>query len=333
MPRRRTSQDPARRPSWLLPNFGDTSLASVCWPTGRGPEAGPCHGECAGRSLLTAQGFAGPRRRTWGVLVALLLLPVPDAASAQPWRIPDEPPPGPTPVSRDLRLLGINSLLGGLTGALGAAIRGEPAGRPFFQGTLGGGLAFAGKRIAVEEWWGAGLAGRQVTSVGSSIVGNAAAGRGTLDRLAFGLGPVRLYAGREVDGLVDWRVDAVGTAFVLRSLVSSSTKLQVGESLSAGAFVFRSRTGSYAVPGMISFADEGWIPHERIHVLQWDQSFLFWGDPVEEWIAGRVGFFERVKRRVEFNFVGWVGLAFVARRWEHRDWPWEKEARNLEGRR
>jgi hypothetical protein len=103
---------------------------------------------------------------------------------------------------------GANALLGGASTGLAALVRGDPLVPAFARGAGGGSLVYAGKRIAVDSRSGMGLLGRQVASVGGSIIGNEVGGRRSFDRIAFGAGPVRAYVGRDVAG-VDWRVPAM----------------------------------------------------------------------------------------------------------------------------
>lgn len=238
----------------------------------------------------------------------------------------------PDPRTSHAELLAANSLLGGLTGGVSALLRGKPVVEGFAMGAAGGGLVYAGKRLAGERWEGSGLIGRQIASVGSSFIGNAAAGRAALDRVALGLGPVHVYIGR--DRPAAWRLDAAGTALLLWGLLSDDMELRLTESLSTGAAVFHSERGSaFAGPGIIFYhrgADperhEYELAHESVHVLHFDQAYLAWSEPVETWLASGSPAARAIHRHVELNVVGFgIGILGM-RRWEHRDRPWEIEA-------
>jgi hypothetical protein len=204
-----------------------------------------------------------------------------------------------------MRVLGANAILGGASAALAALVRGDAVLEAFANGAGGGALLYAGKRIAVGSWPGAGFVGRQVTSVGGSIIGNEVSGRGPLDRIAFAAGPLRAYVGPEVSG-VHWRLDVpavVGSAwFWIRG-----AEPDLGKSLSSGALVFRGE-GEGSLPGTIVYTTSRnpdrvayVLAHERVHVLQYDHSFLAWGDPFEGWLAQRFPSLRGTLDRLEFN--------------------------------
>jgi hypothetical protein len=197
----------------------------------------------------------------------VLLLAGPAAASAQDtgfdW-------------STEAAVFGVNALLGGASAGVAALVRREPPLPAFARGVAGGGLIYAGKRIAVDPRPGTGLIGRQVASVGGSMVGNAVAGRGSLDRVALAFGPVRAYLGREVPG-VEWRFDvpAVGAAVWG---VATGGEIDIRESQSSGALVVRGNR-ELALPGTVFYSPADReraayvLAHEQVHILQYDQGF------------------------------------------------------------
>ena len=249
------------------------------------------------------------------------------------------PPPFETGLRQELSTAGINALLGGLTAALTRVVEGEPLGREtgdaFLRGALGGGVTYAGKRIAVEGFYGAGLVGRELASVGGSIVRNASAGRGTLEELVLPVGPVRLYVSR-AGGVVP-RLD-VGTVIATAAFAFTyDARVDLAESVSAGALVL---TGRAPMPGLTSAGalitwDAADMPanerprllaHERVHILQYDQAFLSWGEPAERWLVRRtapgVGFLDHLDfGALSLGLRG--GLAYSV---DYQDRPWEKEA-------
>jgi hypothetical protein len=193
---------------------------------------------------------------------------------------------------QEARTAGINALLGGITTAATRAVRGERVLDGFLAGLVGGGMIYAGKRIAVEDFRGAGLLGREVASVGGSVIRNTLAGAGPFEEVVLPLGPVRLYISR--DGVTP-RVDAATVVTAAAFAVAYDARLDVRESVSAGALVFR---GEGPMPGMSSAgalmvwrdmpADQGprLLAHERVHVLQYDQAFLSWGEGPERRLTG-----------------------------------------------
>lgn len=243
------------------------------------------------------------------------------------------------PGKSDLELLGVNTILGGLSGGVAAWIRGDPPLKGFAQGVGGGALTFAGKRLAAERRHGAGIIGRQIASVGSSIVGNAVAGRGPFDRVALGVGPLRVYVGNEVDGWADWRISVPAAAFTIWGAVAEDLEFDREESFNAGVPVFRAVDGEsvdFAAPGNIFYTEtdefdlrQYILAHERVHILQYEQAFLSWSDPLEEWLANAYPDSALQNEHLEFNLVAAAGGLIGALVWDYNERPWEIEARSL----
>lgn len=240
-----------------------------------------------------------------------------------------------TGLEHELATAGANAVLGGVTAAVGRLLRGEPVWDAVWQGALGGGLAYAGKRVAVERFYGAGLLGRQLASVGGSVVRSAGMGHGPLHELVLPVGPVRLYvSGDGVTPRLDLATVIASGAF----MVAFDARLDLSASLSAGALVFR---GDSPMPGLTSAgatvvwsdmpAAEGprLMAHERVHILQYDQLFLAWGERLERWAVerapgrvGAAGLFDHIDLGVSALGIR-TGLAMVL---DYRTRPWETEA-------
>ncbi len=199
----------------------------------------------------------------------------------------------------DVAFVGTNALFGGLSAGLMQHLEGGDFRDGFTRGAFGGVTAYAGRRIAAAEFSGAGLVGRQVSAVGSSVVRNAGEGRPSLERLVFPVGPVRLYVDRARETEVRPRVAVYDLAWLVTFATRSETKVDWSQSLSSGAPVFRSPQRSFkdhrgeAVDGLAAGGSIGLsdafddrlrqvVPHERVHVLQHDFAFLVWSDPVEK---------------------------------------------------
>jgi len=250
------------------------------------------------------------------------------------------PPPvvsqeAPLEWSQETELLGVNALLGGLSAGLASAIRGDSFIKGFLWGAGGGSVAYLGKRIASRPEDGAGLVGRQIVSVSSSVVGNVVAGRGTFDRIAFSFGPFRAYVGRAVPG-VQWRVDVPASVALARAVIQGS-EINLLRSLSTGATVVGEEC-EMAAPGTVYYTPGSdperssyTLSHELVHVLQFDQSFLFLGEPLEAWVAQRFPATRGLFRRFEFNLpILTTALVTGHTVWEDHDaQPWEKEAMYL----
>lgn len=238
-----------------------------------------------------------------------------------------------TGVQQELAFVGVNALLGGLTAAAVQWFRGDPVTEAFLVGAVGGGVTYAGKRVAVDDFYGAGLLGRELASVGGSMVRNASAGRGPLDELVLPVGPVRLYiSGDRVVPRVDLGTLITAGAFML----TYDARLDVASSISSGAMVFRGETpmpGLSSAGAMVVWSDmpasEGprLMAHERVHVLQYDQAYLAWGEALERWGGRQMG--TSVGGMLDHLDVGvtalglrsGLGLAF-----DYHSRPWETEA-------
>jgi hypothetical protein len=288
--------------------------------------------------------------RTWfRVLAAVAAL----AASAQPAtsqsRTNDDGQPPPPRWTSDLAFLGGNALLGGLTAGVLRELRGGSFWPAFIGGAAGGGVAYAGRRIAVERFAGAGLLGREVASVGTSAVQNVAAGRGVLDQLVLPLALVRLQLARDSAGgsyRARFRLD-VPTALVTAWYgLQGDVRFDLAASMSSGAPVFttfgrwadgnwrgKQAAGAIWLQGNPDDpnpdADRADVlAHERVHVLQYDFGQLAWSDPMEGWLAARVTGGGRLDRYLDLglHLLPWAAANAAV---PYRLRPWEHEAHFL----
>lgn len=221
----------------------------------------------------------------------------------------------------DVAFVSTNALLGGLTAGVMRHLDGGDFREGFTRGALGGATAYAGRRMAVGRFSGAGLVGRQISGVGASMVRNAGEGDGALEKLVFPLGPVRLHVDRTRELTVRPRVALHELAWTVGFALRSGTEFDASASMSAGAPVFRSPLRRFrgphgdgadgvAVAGVIGLSDvpeerlRTVFPHERVHVLQSDFAFLVWSDPVESRLLSRHPWGEFLQRYVD------VGVAF-----------------------
>ncbi len=255
----------------------------------------------------------------------------------------------------DVAFLSTNALTGGVAAGVLRRMEGGRFRDGFAAGTLGGATAYLGRRVAAEEFDGAGLVGRQISGVGASMVRNAGEGRPLLDHLIFPVGPLRLHVDRgQEEGIrVHPRVSAHDLAWTVGFVLSSDTEFDLSSSLSAGAPVFRAPQRQFRGPdggvadgisiaGVVGLADvpqerlRTVFPHERVHVLQYDFGSIVWGDPVERRILERHRWGREASRWVAPSVVfpaargGFYRLLGV----EHRNQPAEIEAKFLDrGRR
>lgn len=278
------------------------------------------------------------------VLAALLVAPT-------SLRGQDRPPPAPSWVG-DAAAVGVNAFLGGLTAGVVQELRGGSFSDGFTRGALGGVVVYGGKRVAVQRFGGAGLLGRQIGALGSSVIRNASDGRPTLERVVLPAGPLRLYLSRRPgDAPARLRLDAATTIAAAYAVAEPELEWDAAESLSSGALVFRvedllirgsdgvergaagiTRAGTIYVsdlPGLDLAED---VRHERIHVIQFDQFFLTMTDHPEDWALRKVPGGGWVSRYVDLNLSNLVttGLAEAFKNYYQR--PWELEARYLSQR-
>ncbi|HEY0155354.1 MAG TPA: hypothetical protein VGB92_25290 [Longimicrobium sp.] len=270
------------------------------------------------------------------------------ATLALPRLCPAQEPQRPGWVE-DFTVLSANVLVGAVSAGAVQKARGGSFRDGFARGAAGGAGVYAGKRIAAERWAGAGLVGRQVASVGSSVVWNAGHGRRSFDEVALPLGPVRFYV-RPLGGgpRVRARVDALALASTVYAVSRPELEWNPGRSLSAGSMVFDAPShemfvdggpvGGLAYPGTIflgvtGFADPGetvaTFAHERVHNLQADQLYFAAGRPLQEWVAEHLPLVRILSRwfDVDLSVFGIAALATVIDQHDRR--PWEMEASAL----
>lgn len=206
----------------------------------------------------------------------------------------------------DIAFLGLNTLVGGLTAGVLQSLRDGSFQEGFASGALGGAISYGGRRLAVEEFGGAGFLGRQVSAVGGSVVRNASERRPPFARLSLPVGPLIMLIDRAEPVRVRAELDLKGAGWLIAALLDDRLQLDEGATISAGAPVFRTPhhqlgiDGDYkygvAVAGLVVIGYQGDRPgdhdvfaHERVHVLQYDFVQEIWGDPLETWIGARLG--------------------------------------------
>ncbi|HEX9581764.1 MAG TPA: hypothetical protein VF970_11725 [Gemmatimonadales bacterium] len=281
--------------------------------------------------------------RRSGVAVALVVLVAgPLAAQVSPVG------QGPASWVAHFSALAGNAGLGALTGGILQALRGGSFADGFTRGALGGSLVYAGKRISAERFWGAGLAGREVAAVGTSVVRNAARGRPPLERLALPLGPVPVWITVELRPgfTVTPRLDVVGAAWLGFNGTDRRLDLDLSSSLSAGVPVFQADrraivadddlASGVMVARTITLSDPlsrfpsdlaHTFAHERIHVVQSDFALGTWNEALMDWLLPRLPAGTIVNRYALLDVVSnlvWVWPSGLTN-------PWEAEAEFFAG--
>jgi hypothetical protein len=253
----------------------------------------------------------------------------------------------------DAAAAGVNSLLSGVTAGVMQWGRGGSFQDGFTRGAMGGAVIYTGKRLAVQDFRGAGFWGREVAAVGASVVRNAGEGRGSLERVVLPVGPVRFYLSTVPGEHLGVRLDAATVINAVHAMQLPELEFDAESSWSSGAIVFRARDLLFATgpthgddppevgaagrtrAGVIYLSDIAGLDyrhnlkHERIHVLQNDQFFLTLTSPAEEWALRRLPGGAALNRWVDPNLSPAVTgiLSEVFKRYEHR--PWELEAEYL----
>jgi hypothetical protein len=275
------------------------------------------------------------------LLAALLLVP-PAGLSAQCRACDDHEPR----LVGEALSLGANALIGGMTAGLQRAARGGSFRDAFVAGAAGGALTYGGKRVAAATFSGAGLLGREMAAVGTSMSWNAAEGRGALSRVVLPVGPVRVYVG--ADGApVHAKVDAATVLAAGYAATRPGARFDAAESLSSGALVFE-RAGTAEALGFNGMQTAGVVTvrrpteepwpmddpdlqvaritgHERVHVVQYDQAFLLWSAPAERWLTRGAGWSRALHRWVDLGLNA-PALAAAGAALPYDARPWEQEA-------
>lgn len=227
-----------------------------------------------------------------------------------------------------ISMLAGNAALGAVTGGLLQQLKGGSFKDGFVRGALGGAVIYAGKRVAAQRFWGAGLLGREVNAVGVSVVRNAADGEATFGRLFLPLGPLPVVAtiAHRDRVRVQAQLDVAAAGLLAGELLGSSPTLDLGRSISSGAPVFVAEgrwlmesdhgVRGFAVVRSVFLGDpslfrpdvslDDVLAHERVHVLQQDFVLTAWGDPfagiaLQRFPAGRWA-----DRHLTLDALGWV---------------------------
>lgn len=289
------------------------------------------------------------RARAVGV-AALAAAGVASPVLAQPRTPPDPaPPPGHqhgvlAPItSRDRAAhLAVNGALGGFTAGMYALARGRNPWRAALTGFGGGVIMGAGKQVAARRFDASGLVGRQLSAVGTSLV--RVASEDTL-LLLMPLGPVTLEIRPRATDRVRPKVNLVGAGTVLYYVIRDDTRFDAAASLSAGAPVFRFPTQTVSTrdgvlygrmdfgtimlaadPLVWDFRRRMTLPHEAVHVIQYDYLEHALTLPPERAILRMIGVRERILRHVDVGLMSVMLAGVLQMHMDYDDRPWEREA-------
>jgi|CeladaMinimDraft_18_1061708.scaffolds.fasta_scaffold00161_5 hypothetical protein len=299
-------------------------MSAVVW-CGSGSRSG-CRGRACGLSSVVI-----------ALLLVSLMVPAPARAQAN--------------VGTELKVIGANALLGGVTAGVTALVNGRPFFRAFGLGAAGGVVVYGGKRFM--SWHGipgSGLAGRFFGAAGASMARNGAAGRGAFDLMLLPVGPFTLYLQPSRDSAhARLKVNLVRAAYLTALVLRDDFRLDVPASVHAATPVFE-RPGKpllerndrvtlgFAICGTVIVGDPWSRPlvhatphgellaHERVHVVQGDFLEIAWAGPIEHWLLGALPGGAWLRRYVEPGILA-PALAIAGLAALPGDaGPWEKEA-------
>ena len=238
--------------------------------------------------------------------------------------------------------LAVNGALGGFSAAMFALARGKNPWRAALVG-FGGGVAMgAGKQVAGRRFHGAGLMGRQLAAFGTSMVRSAS--EDTMVVIV-PIGPMTFEVRPSAVDRVRPRVNVVSTATLLYYVVRADTRVDMGATLSAGAPVFRFPTETVSTRDGIIFGrmDFGTIvlgrtplvqdrqrrmtlPHEAIHVVQYDFLEQALSLPLERAILRKLGAGDGFLRHVDLGAISVMLAGVLQMHMDYDDRPWERES-------
>ena len=241
----------------------------------------------------------------------------------------------------------INVALGGITGAITAAVHRQSVWTGAWRGLAGGTVMAGARQLAGSQTLGTGIAAREISAVGISLI--AAGGDSTINYL-FPIGPATIIVGPHAS--VDWRLNLTQTIAAIGLATSPNTRFDAENSLYAGAPVFRDRRKHFGESGTKEFlgaeevgtirlAPEAFdpmipnsaraLPHETIHVLQEDYLNFAVTLPVERAALRTFPLGRLFARHLDIGLltpgVGNVAMMILP----YRNRPWEREAYALTG--
>lgn len=232
----------------------------------------------------------------------------------------------------EIAYLGVNVLVGGLTAGLWQELSGGSFREGFAGGALGGSVQYAGKRLAAESFPGGGFLGRQVASIGTSMVRNTSDARPLLDSLRLAVGPLRLHLSPRTPARPRLEANLHELYWTTYGLAEGRFALDLGKSLSSGTAVFRSdrqlldsrdrRLRGATVGGTVFLSpldaatSQHVLAHEMTHVLQLDFLHHAWFGRLEDHLARKLpgrGLVDRVDYDAVFIGLQSTGFALGGR--------------------
>lgn len=238
--------------------------------------------------------------------------------------------------------LAVNGALGGFSAAMFALARGKNPWRAALKGFGGGVVMGAGKQVAGKRFDGSGLIGRQLASLGTSVVRSASEDTVVV---ILPVGPMTFEIRPSAVDRVRPRVNLVAATTLLYYVIRADTRVDLGATFSAGAPVFRFPTETVftrdgiifgrmdfgtivlgATPTILDAQRRMTLPHESIHIVQYDFLEQALSLPPERAILRKLGVGEGFLRHVDIGAISVMLAGVLQMHMDYEDRPWEREA-------
>lgn len=238
--------------------------------------------------------------------------------------------------------LAVNGALGGFSAAMFALARGKNPWRAALKGFGGGVVMGAGKQVAGKRFDGSGLIGRQLASLGTSVVRSASEDTMVV---ILPVGPMTFEIRPSAVDRVRPRVNLVAATTLLYYVIRADTRVDLGATFSAGAPVFRFPTETVftrdgiifgrmdfgtivlgATPTILDAQRRMTLPHESIHIVQYDFLEQALSLPPERAILRKLGVGEGFLRHVDIGAISVMLAGVLQMHMDYEDRPWEREA-------
>lgn len=238
--------------------------------------------------------------------------------------------------------LAVNGALGGFSAAMFALARGKNPWRAVLKGFGGGVVMGAGKQVAGQRFDGSGLIGRQLASLGTSVVRSASEDTTVV---ILPVGPMTFEIRPSAVDRVRPRVNLVAATTLLYYVIRDDTRVDLGATFSAGAPVFRFPTETVstrdgiifgrmdfgtivlgATPTILDTQRRMTLPHESIHIVQYDFLEQALSLPPERGILRTLGVGEGFLRHVDVGVISVLLAGVLQMHMDYEDRPWEREA-------
>lgn len=246
-------------------------------------------------------------------VAALVSLAIPLSALSQS---PDETQ-GQYAWSSELGHATGNVLVHAVAGGVLAFARDGDFSEGFVRGAVGGGIGYAGKRVSVSGFPGAGLLGRTINGVGASVATSPPEQGWVPPQLVLPTGPFWFRIDTSTRRL-SVRLDLPSAYWIAYGLANPRLRLDLGRSAGAGTPVFVTEEselrdhGGVAAAGVIFLSTsepdlDAILAHELVHVLQYDSGSRLLTHPVDEFVGEWIG--TPVTTAQSFGHIGFSNLA------------------------